>query len=87
MACVTGKPMPQGGIRGRREATGRGRQYVLREFFRHPDLAKATGLSADLKGKCLVVQGLGNVGSHFARLVQEEDAVRIVGVGESDGTL
>jgi glutamate dehydrogenase (NAD(P)+) len=86
IACVTGKPVTQGGIRGRREATGRGVQYVLQEFFRHPDLVKRSGLSGDLTGKRVVVQGLGNVGSHFARLIQHDGAV-IVGVGERDGTL
>ncbi|MCZ6873891.1 MAG: hypothetical protein O7G88_10230, partial [bacterium] len=85
VACVTGKPVTQGGIRGRLEATGRGVQYMLREFFRHTDLVKATGLSGDLAGKRVVVQGLGNVGSHFARLVQKDGAI-IVGIGESDGT-
>ena len=43
MACVTGKPVTQGGIRGRREATGRGVVYVLQEFFRHPELVQASG--------------------------------------------
>jgi glutamate dehydrogenase (NAD(P)+) len=87
LACVTGKPVTQGGIRGRREATGRGLQYVLQEFFRHPPLLQAVGLSAPLAGKRVVVQGLGNVGSHFAQLVQAEDGVVIVGVGERDGSL
>ena len=36
-ACVTGKPLNAGGIAGRVEATGRGVQYALREFFRHPE--------------------------------------------------
>jgi glutamate dehydrogenase (NAD(P)+) len=87
MACVTGKPVAQGGIRGRREATGRGVQYVLQEFMRHPELLKTTGLGGDLVGKRIVVQGLGNVGRHFARLIQEENGAVIVGVGESGGTL
>lgn len=86
MACVTGKPVPLGGIMGRREATGRGMLYALQEFFRHPELAKAAGLSGSLAGKRIVVQGLGNVGSNFARLAQEDGAV-IVGLGESDGTI
>jgi glutamate dehydrogenase (NAD(P)+) len=86
IACVTGKPVSQGGIRGRREATGRGVQYVLQEFFRHADLVKRSGLSGGLAGKRVVVQGLGNVGSHFARFIQHDGAV-IVGVGERDGSL
>ncbi len=87
MACVTGKPVAQGGIHGRTEATGRGVQYALREFFRHPDLVKATGLSGDLSGKRIAVQGFGNVGSHFARLVQAEDGAVIISLSERDGTI
>ena len=87
MACVTGKPVGQGGIRGRTEATGRGVQYALREFFRHPELVKAAGLQGDLAGKRIVVQGFGNVGSHFARLVHAEDGASIVGLAERDGTI
>jgi glutamate dehydrogenase (NAD(P)+) len=86
IACVTGKPVTQGGIRGRREATGRGIQYVLQEFFRHPELIKQAKLQGNLAGKRVVVQGLGNVGSHFARLIQNDGAV-IVGIGEIDGSL
>ncbi|MGE3536719.1 MAG: Glu/Leu/Phe/Val dehydrogenase [Candidatus Tectimicrobiota bacterium] len=87
LGCVTGKPVAQGGINGRTEATGRGIQYALREFFRHPDLLRSTGLSGDLSGKRIAVQGFGNVGSHFARLVQAEDGAIIVGLAERDGTL
>jgi glutamate dehydrogenase (NAD(P)+) len=87
LACVTGKPVPQGGIHGRREATGRGVLYALREFFLHRDLVKLTGLSGSIVDKRIVVQGLGNVGSHFARLAQDEDHAVIVGVGEADCAL
>ncbi len=86
-ACVTGKPLNAGGIAGRVEATGRGIQYALREFFRHPeDIAKA-GLSGKLDGKRVVVQGLGNVGYHAAKFLSEEDGSRIVGIIEWDGAL
>jgi glutamate dehydrogenase (NAD(P)+) len=86
-ACVTGKPLISGGIQGRTEATGRGLQYALREFFRHPeDVAKAR-LSGGLQGKRVVVQGLGNVGYHAAKFLQEEDGAIIVGIIERDGAL
>lgn len=84
-ACVTGKPLNAGGISGRVEATGRGVQYALREFFRHSeDVAKA-GLSGSLAGKRVIVQGLGNVGFHAAKFLAEEDDAKIIGVIERDG--
>lgn len=86
-ACVTGKPPHAGGIQGRVEATGRGVQFALREFFRHPeDVAKA-GLSGGLDGKRAVVQGLGNVGYHAAKFLSEEDGVKITAIIERDGAL
>ena len=86
-ACVTGKPLNAGGIAGRVEATGRGVQYALQEFFREPkDIAKAA-LSGTLDGKRVVVQGLGNVGYHAAKFLQEEDGARITGIIERDGAL
>ncbi|MCK4712579.1 MAG: Glu/Leu/Phe/Val dehydrogenase, partial [Marinosulfonomonas sp.] len=86
-ACVTGKPLHGGGIAGRVEATGRGVQYALREFFRHPeDIAKA-GLEGTLKGKRIIVQGLGNVGYHAAKFLSEEDGAVITGIIERDGAL
>ncbi len=86
-ACVTGKPTNAGGIQGRTEATGRGVQYALQEFFRHPQDVARTGLSAGLKGKRIVVQGLGNVGYHAAKFLSEENGAIIVGVGERDGSI
>ncbi|NOD83878.1 Glu/Leu/Phe/Val dehydrogenase [Ruegeria sp. HKCCD6119] len=86
-ACVTGKPLNAGGIAGRVEATGRGIQYALREFFRHPEDVKTAGLSGKLDGKRVVVQGLGNVGYHAAKFLSEEDGSRVVGIIEWDGAL
>ncbi|WP_425052609.1 Glu/Leu/Phe/Val family dehydrogenase [Psychromarinibacter sp. S121] len=86
-ACVTGKPIHAGGIAGRVEATGRGVQYALQEFFRHPeDIAKA-GLSGKLDGKRVIVQGLGNVGYHAAKFLSSEDGAIITGIIERDGAL
>ncbi len=86
-ACVTGKPTHAGGIAGRVEATGRGVQYALREFFRDERGMKAAGLSGSLKGKKVIVQGLGNVGYHAAKFLAEEDGALIVGVIERDGAI
>ncbi|MGL6209580.1 MAG: Glu/Leu/Phe/Val family dehydrogenase [Paracoccaceae bacterium] len=86
-ACVTGKPPHAGGIQGRVEATGRGVQYALREFFRHPEDAAKAGLTGDLDGKRIIVQGLGNVGYHAAKFLSEEDGARITAIIERDGAL
>lgn len=86
-ACVTGKPINAGGIAGRVEATGRGVQYALREFFRHAEDVKRAGLSGTLDGKRVIVQGLGNVGYHAAKFLSEEDGARIVAVIERDGAV
>jgi glutamate dehydrogenase (NAD(P)+) len=87
MACVTGKPVSQGGIPGRGPATGRGVVYALREFFRHEKQVAATGLTGDLAGKRVSVQGFGNVGYHVASILDHEDDCKIVAVGEWDGTV
>ena len=86
-ACVTGKPPHAGGIQGRVEATGRGVQYALQEFFRHSDDVAAAGLSGSLDGKRVIVQGLGNVGYHAAKFLSEEDGCKITGIIERDGAL
>jgi len=86
-ACVTGKPAHAGGIQGRTEATGRGVQYALQEYFRHPEDIAKSGLSGTLDGKRVVVQGLGNVGYHAAKFLSEEDGSKVVGVIERDGAL
>ena len=87
VACVTGKPVAHGGIRGRVEATGRGVQFGLREFFRHPEDVKAAGLTPGIAGKRIVVQGLGNVGYHAAKFLQEQDEAKIIAIIERDGAL
>ncbi|HSB36761.1 MAG TPA: Glu/Leu/Phe/Val dehydrogenase [Thermoanaerobaculia bacterium] len=84
--CVTGKPVWLGGIRGRREATGRGVFYGIRECLNDAELMKRAGLETGLAGKRVVVQGLGNVGYHAAKFLQEADAV-LVGIAEWEGAI
>lgn len=86
LACVTGKPVSQGGVRGRFEATGRGVFYGLLEACSHEDDMKKIGLSKGLAGKSVVVQGLGNVGYHAALYCQQHGAV-ITGLAEFEGAI
>ena len=86
-ACVTGKPVSQNGVRGRTEATGRGVFYGIREACNQQDLMDQLGLKLGIEGKTMVVQGLGNVGSHTATISQDEGGVRIIGVSEVEGAI
>lgn len=86
-ACVTGKPLNAGGIAGRVEATGRGVEYALQEFFRDVRDVQKANMSGTLDGKRVIVQGLGNVGYHAAKFLSEEDGCKIVGIIERDGAL
>jgi glutamate dehydrogenase (NAD(P)+) len=86
LACVTGKPIAEGGVRGRREATGRGLYFALREACGIAEDMAALGLPTGLEGKRIVVQGLGNVGFHVAKFCQEAGAL-IVAIAEHDGAI
>jgi glutamate dehydrogenase (NAD(P)+) len=86
LACVTGKPVTQGGIRGRVEATGRGVYFGLREACGEAEDMRPLGLSSGLDGKRVVVQGLGNVGYHTAKFCQEGGCV-VVGLAEQEGAI
>ncbi|NGP87539.1 Glu/Leu/Phe/Val family dehydrogenase [Fodinibius halophilus] len=85
-ACVTGKPIPQGGVRGRTEATGRGVYFGVREACRNEEDMKELGLETGLEDKTFVVQGLGNVGYYAAKYMIEGGA-KMVGVAEIEGSI
>jgi glutamate dehydrogenase (NAD(P)+) len=87
LACVTGKPVYKSGIAGRVEATGRGIQFALREFFREPLDVKRASLAGGLDGKRIIVQGLGNVGFHAAAFLSLEDGAKVIAIIERDGAL
>lgn len=84
--CVTGKPVTQGGVRGRREATGLGVFYGIREFCNITDVMNKLGLPLGIVGKKVVIQGLGNVGYHSAKFFQEAGA-KIIGLSEYEGAI
>ena len=84
-ACVTGKPTSKNGLEGREEATGRGVQYIVREFFRNDDLLKQVKLDNDLTTKTFIVQGLGNVGYHLSKFLTEDDNIKLIAIAEVNG--
>ena len=84
LACVTGKPISQGGIRGRNEATGRGLFFGVREALATEENAKLFDMSPGLEGKRVIVQGLGNVGYWAAKNLQDGGA-HIIGISEYEG--
>lgn len=84
--CVTGKPVSQGGVRGRREATGLGVFYGLKEVCSMEDMMQKLGMTVGVEGKRIVVQGLGNVGYHSAKFFQQAGAL-IVGIAEYEGSI
>lgn len=84
--CVTGKPVTQGGIRGRNEATGLGVAFGLREFFNQENYLKQYKIETGLEGKTVAIQGFGNVGYHSA-LYLEEFGAKIIAISEFEGIL
>jgi len=84
--CVTGKPVTQGGVRGRREATGLGVFFGLREVCNMPDIMKKMGLTTGVEGKRVVVQGLGNVGYHTGKFFQDAGS-KVIGLAEYEGAI
>ena len=86
MGCVTGKPVAQGGVQGRVEATGRGVFYALREVCCQKDDMVRLGLSVGLDGKRVALQGIGNVSYWAAKYCREEGA-KIVGLSDSQATI
>ena len=86
LGCVTGKPVTQGGVRGRKEATGRGLYFAVREACNEKDEMKRIGLTPGLDGKRIVVQGLGNVGYHAAKFCREGGGI-LIAIAEREGAI
>ncbi len=76
LSVVTGKPLTIGGSLGRDEATGRGVLFCLQEALARQSLP--------VDGLKVVVQGFGNVGSVFAKLVSRLGAT-VIAVSDSTG--
>ncbi|MCH7772717.1 MAG: Glu/Leu/Phe/Val dehydrogenase, partial [Bacteroidetes bacterium] len=86
IGCVTGKPISQGGIRGRTAATGRGVFYGVREAVNIKDDMKKLGLEPGIQNKKVIVQGLGNVGYYTAKFFQQGGA-DVIAIAEYEGAI
>jgi glutamate dehydrogenase (NAD(P)+) len=86
LGCVTGKPVTQGGVRGRKEATGLGVFYGLREICNMKNITDKLGLTPGVEGKRVVVQGMGNVGFHVAKFFREAGAI-VIAIAEYEGAI
>ena len=84
--CVTGKPISLGGVRGRKEATGLGVFYGVREVCLMPDVMAKAGLTVGIENKNVVVQGLGNVGYYTAKFFREHGA-KVISIAEYEGAI
>jgi len=84
--CVTGKPISLGGVRGRKEATGLGVFFGIREVCLMEDQMKKLGLTVGVQDKNVIVQGLGNVGYYTSKFFRENGA-KVIAIAEFEGAI
>jgi glutamate dehydrogenase (NAD(P)+) len=87
LACVTGKPIAYGGIRGRAASTGRGVEESIREYLRHKQLYTRAKLKPAISENKIIIQGFGKVGKSLAIELFTRDQAKIIAIGEYDGYL
>ncbi len=78
IATFTGKPVENGGLSIRDEATGKGGMMILLELLKK--------LKKDPKEMTIAIQGFGNVGLHFAKAAEKHGLV-IRALSDSKGAI
>ena len=76
LGVVTGKPLTIGGSLGREEATARGATFCLESALEKK--------GRTMQGLRVAVQGFGNVGAYFAKLIAEQGAT-VVAISDTSG--
>ncbi len=79
-AVVTGKSIENGGSLGRDTATARGGQFVLKQAI------EQTKIIPTLENTTIVIQGIGNAGGNFAKLISK-DNTKIIAISDSKGAI
>lgn len=77
-ATTTGKPLGKGGSEGREAATGRGGVITLIEYLKDQQMLD--------KELTIAMQGFGNVGYFFAKLLQSYPNLKLIAVANSKHT-
>ena len=80
-ACITGKPLSQGGIDGRPEATGLGAFYGTNYLLCNEDFCKKYKMELGIAGKSVIFQGFGNVGSWGSKFFNDHGC-KVIGIIE-----
>jgi len=75
-AVVTGKPLSVGGSEGRREATGAGVAYLIKNYL--------TDMKLPIEQATVAIQGFGNVGSEAALALSQYGA-KIIAISDYTG--
>jgi len=79
-AVVTGKSLENGGSIGRDTATARGGQFVLKQAINQ------TKIIPTLENATVAIQGMGNAGANFAKLISKDNA-KIIALSDSKGAI
>ena len=79
-AVVTGKSIENGGSLGRNTATARGGQFVLKQAI------EQTKIIPTLENATVAIQGVGNAGGNFAKLIIKDNA-KIIAISDSKSAI